>query len=401
MARTIVTVYLVLALVLVWTVPLSAAVPAGYTPVGPGDIYLALGDSLTTGTEAPENNDGLPGYPATIYADLQERSPDLKYHNLGKDGETSTTMLNGQLAAAVAYINEQRENGQRVGLVTLSIGGNDMIRILPPVAPGGNSEDGEVVLAEFEANFQTILDQLVAALTVDGERQGDLLVMDYYNPYPGLPIPPSNEKLTDIWVPRFNEVIKTEAAKRGIPVAEVATAFEGNESEYLFVDLIANDYDYHPTAAGHRAIADEFLAVSGYIEPFLTTVPPAGAPGSSFIIGGGDFPGDATLTVTVNNSDPLTENLLADETGHFSFTLKTSTETMTGTYRVTVMPNTTMTTMLNSTSAITSTAPVTIATTTLLVGGDEVATEETGTVLDLPTSVEPLKAIHLPLVIKQ
>lgn len=244
-----------------------ADTPPGYEPAGPGDIYLALGDSLTTGTEEDKNNDGEPGYPTIISATLRTKYPDLAMHLLGKDGESSSTMISGgQLDAAVAYIADQRAIGKQVGLVTLSIGGNDMISILPQ--PLGESANGEAILRTFESNLATILDQLLAALEDDaGVRQGDLILMDYYNPYPGQPIPPPDgENLTDIWVPRFNTVITQTAAARGLPVANVHDRFAaaGEDEQLLFVDFDTMNYDYHPTLAGHEAIANRFIGASSY-----------------------------------------------------------------------------------------------------------------------------------------
>lgn len=248
-----------------------ALVPPDYVPAGPGDIYMALGDSLATGTEYPGNNDNLPGYPAMLLAHAQGINPALGYENLAINGETSSSMLaaGGQLDTAIARIQEVGAAGKRVGLVTVSIGGNDAVSILFP----GGDEPAEV-LATFETNFATILDRLQPALKDDnGVVQGDLLVMELYNPYPGLPLLGIGE-LADEWVPKFNASIRSIAADRGIPVAEVGTAFVGNEAGYIFVERpypdspldpeLLRKLDYHPRQAGHQAIADGLFAVSGY-----------------------------------------------------------------------------------------------------------------------------------------
>ncbi len=256
-----------------------ATVPKPYNPVSVGTTYLALGNSLTTGTEADANNDELPGYPANIYYDLQRKYPNLAYENLGKDGETSTSMINdGQLEQAEAFIANEIANGRRVSPVTLSIGGNDVVSILLNQM---SDAEGEQALETFKTNLDTILDRLLTALTdVYDKPQGNLIIMDYYNPYPGLQHPLTNEPLMDEWAEKFNAAIKEAAAKHNIPVAEVAQAFSGNEADLLFVNqeiyenpflLIESsnpsfeqDLDYHPRAAGHQVIADQFIAVSGY-----------------------------------------------------------------------------------------------------------------------------------------
>jgi lysophospholipase L1-like esterase len=263
------------------TMSVAAYVPDGYTPLGPGDTYLALGDSLPLGYEVPANADDDPGYAVRLNTFLQANNPGLTtYENLAVLGETSTTMItptmaiSSQLELAVAFIESERAAGREVGLVTLSIGGNDMLRILPS-AVGGEGIDGEVALAEFTANLDIILDTLLGALTVEGQRQGDLLLMNYYNAYPGLenPLDPGNN--TDVWLPQFNAAIQAAAEARGLPMAEVAQAFEGNEAALIYVqrpyaslfpppENVDELFDFHPRPPGHCVIAREFYAVSGY-----------------------------------------------------------------------------------------------------------------------------------------
>jgi lysophospholipase L1-like esterase len=275
------TLFLLVLLAGAGVMSVAAYVPDGYTPLGPGDTYLALGDSLPLGYEVPANADDDPGYAVRLNTFLQTDNPGLTtYENLAVVGETSTSMItsteaiSSQLELAVAFIESERADGRNVGLVTLSIGGNDMLRILP-AAVGGEGLAGEVALAEFSANLDIILDTLLGALTVGEQRQGDLLLMNYYNPYPGLenPLDPGNN--TDTWLPQFNAVIQAAAEARGLPMAEVAQAFEGNEAMLIYVqrpyaDLLPPPpnvdelFDFHPRPAGHCVLAREFYAVSGY-----------------------------------------------------------------------------------------------------------------------------------------
>ncbi len=58
MQRRVAVVALVIMSVWFAAAPTSAAVPPEYAPRGIGDTYLALGDSLVTGTETVGNADG-------------------------------------------------------------------------------------------------------------------------------------------------------------------------------------------------------------------------------------------------------------------------------------------------------------------------------------------------------
>ncbi|HMQ31183.1 MAG TPA: SGNH/GDSL hydrolase family protein [Chloroflexaceae bacterium] len=278
---------LLLALVPLLALPARAATPAA-APVGPGDVYLALGDSLPAGFEAVD--DGQPGFPTPLHAALRGLRPGIALENLGRattgagaGGETSTTFRapGGQLEQAVAFIRAQRAAGKVVSPVTLSIGGNDAVGVILP----GSTTTVTAALTLYRANLRAILDTLLAALTEDGARTGDLIVQNYYNPYPGLADDSRYQLLLngvnpDRDLARFNrviaEVVAEIEAERGvsIPIADVYTPFLGREALYTYVsipypspqEVLSNPvlFDFHPRPAGHRAIADAFLEASGY-----------------------------------------------------------------------------------------------------------------------------------------
>lgn len=250
--------------------PARAALPAAYAPVGPGDVYLALGDSLATGDEAPANNDGRPGYPDYLHTILSSTRP-ISYTNLGVSGETSTSMraAGGQLDRALAFIAAEGAAGRRVSPVTLSIGGNDMVGVILP----GSTTTLTNAITLFRSNFEQTLDQLTAALTTQGRRTGDLVVLRYYNPYPALatssPLPLNADP--DLDVPKFNQVIAEVAAARGVAVADGYTPFLGREADltfvrlpYIFFPFIEANFDYHPREPGQIILARGFARATGY-----------------------------------------------------------------------------------------------------------------------------------------
>lgn len=276
---------LLLALLPLLAMPTRAAVPAAVAQVGPGDIYLALGDSLPAGFEVTD--DGQPGYPAQLLTELRKLRPAIVLENRGQatgtgvsGGETSTTFraAGGQLEQAVAFLQAQRAAGKVVSPVTLSIGGNDAIGVLLP----GSSTTLTDALTLYRANLEVILDTLVAAMTEGGVRTGDLLIQNYYNAYPGLADDPRYKFILtvnpDADLPKFNQIIVEEAAERAIPVADVYTRFLGSEAAYTFVkrpyadpslflsdpSAFAADFDFHPRPFGHRAISAAFIEAGGY-----------------------------------------------------------------------------------------------------------------------------------------
>ncbi len=282
---------LLIALLMLLTLPAGAAVPTATPVVGPGEIYLALGDSLPAGFEVVD--DGQPGYPSQILTELRKLRPTITLENRGQatgtgvtGGETSTTFRapGGQLDQAVAFIQAQRAAGKVVSPVTLSIGGNDAVGVLLP----GSTTTVSEALDLYRENLVYILDRLVTAMTENGVRTGDLIIQNYYNAYPGLATTPPYDQLLngvnpDSDLPRFNQVIAEEAAARGIPVADVYTRFLGSEALYTFVrrpyvdptlfltdpNAFAADFDFHPRPLGHQAIATAFMAASTYNETKL------------------------------------------------------------------------------------------------------------------------------------
>lgn len=253
----------------------TAAQPRAPGGLAAGDLYLALGDSLTTGTEAAANNDGKPGYPNYI-RDKITATTAISYTLLGVSGESTTSMLapNDQLDQAQTAITNAQAQNQRLGLITLSIGGNDIVDVFR-----GGDRTVTDTLALMRTNLSLILDELITASAAGTSKPPQIMLMNYYNPYPGVTIgvapftislPPGQEPIvTDRDLPKFNAMLNEIAAERCIPVVDAFRVVKGKEAPYLFVDIaqaLANPFlleqylDYHPREFGHIALADAFFA---------------------------------------------------------------------------------------------------------------------------------------------
>lgn len=181
-SRRVVSILLASALALV------LAAPAVATP-GPRSVYLALGDSLAWG-------DGASDPAATAYvplfADYVAGTPhgDAKQLvNLAVGGETTTTFLGAQLTAAEAVINDPDTD---VRVVTLSIGGNDLLNLLNEttdacwIDPTSTDCQGAlaVALGSVATNYPVLLTRLAIALAGDVGDE-DLYLTVLYNPFGG------------------------------------------------------------------------------------------------------------------------------------------------------------------------------------------------------------------------
>jgi lysophospholipase L1-like esterase len=93
--------------------------------------YLALGDSLAAGFQAPPARPHA-GYVDDIYAQALRRQPDLRLVNVACLGATSTTLMSGDLCSATAgpqlrrAMRFLRGHRRKMSLVTIDIGGNDI-----------------------------------------------------------------------------------------------------------------------------------------------------------------------------------------------------------------------------------------------------------------------------------
>jgi lysophospholipase L1-like esterase len=266
---------------------------------------LALGDSLAAGVGVDRDNESRDGYVGLfnewfmdtrdgphVLVNLARRGPPAT----GPQGETSSSFIHGkdeedegQLTAAIEAIEEI---GSDVQVVTLDIGGNDLLSL---IRPGGacsidpTSPSCQVALRdtldEFGQNYQEILDSLITALSHDAGVES-FLVMTYYNPFGGTgsvfegPVDGAllgadqeidcvalddPSRVGDVGM---NDLIACSAARfapRGVRVVDLYPLFgdRGLELTHIAVG------DIHPNPQGHRLIADALTAAAecGTTEP--------------------------------------------------------------------------------------------------------------------------------------
>lgn len=242
------------------------------TLVGTKSYYLALGDSLAFGYQP--NFDFSHSYPQMWYTNDLSKKHVTSFTNLGCNGEKSATFINGgcpyayllhtyysgsQLNAALSFL--AAHPGQ-VSPVSLDMGANDLL-------PDINSSTCTVSstwttdLANLDSRMTgTILPKLVAALTVNGVRTGDLVMMNYYDPYQN--VCPNSVA----YVQSLNQHLAADAAQFNVPVSDVFTAFGGattpNPNICTDTWMCSSSVNIHATTAGYTVIANTFQATAGY-----------------------------------------------------------------------------------------------------------------------------------------
>lgn len=235
-----------------WYYTRTSAGAAAPPPTGPGDIYVALGDSLAAGwiTSKPED-----AYVARIAASLRQIKP-VELRNFAVPGETSASLLRTQLPQALTYIKQQQAAGKRISPITLDIGGNDARAV-----ERASQQVRQQTIDTIGANIGKALDQLIAATTVRGQRTADIAIMTYYNPYPG---DAADQTTNAYWSAQLNRAIERAAQQRGVKVADVASAFEGGKV-YRYTYITTGDV--HANSDGHALIAQRFLQALNYTKP--------------------------------------------------------------------------------------------------------------------------------------
>jgi lysophospholipase L1-like esterase len=219
-----------------------------------GEEYLALGDSVAFGVGASPPQ--ALGYPAVFYRQyLKPVKPNIiTYKNLAIAGETTTSFISrpksqSQLEKALAELDAAQKAGQPVSLITLTIGGNDLL-----AARNKSPAAKQAVLDETASNLQNILSQLQNH-TASGKT--DIIVTTYYNPYPtGTP----EAKEDGAWLERFNDLLKKRAAELKIKVADFFAPVVGRETNLTWIA----GGDIHPNSAGHAALALAVWQATGY-----------------------------------------------------------------------------------------------------------------------------------------
>jgi lysophospholipase L1-like esterase len=209
-------------------------------------VYISLGDSIAAGNGSSD--------PATtsFVALIDHDEGGLPLINLAKAGATTQDVIDKQLQSAVGAMN-----GRDVAFITISAGGNDLAALIPNPScvqdPLPASCPLDATLQKVEANLDAILSRLRS-----GNQTAPIVLLAYPNLFSetGHPFEAPAARV----LPRLDDVIRAIASKYPHTlVADPSAAFQGQGGELTHV--LDTPFDPHPNDAGHRVIADAFIAV--------------------------------------------------------------------------------------------------------------------------------------------
>jgi lysophospholipase L1-like esterase len=243
--------------VLVW----PALLPTAHS--APAELlYLALGDSVPSGTDVP---DGV-GYPRRLGQRLADASGrPIRLVNRAQAGERSDGVLAHQMSDIRTLQPE---------LVSVTVGANDFLIPALECASATIDDNPQTscsgsslmrTVPQYERNLRTILHQLYT------DTGATIVVTTYFNPFPrGSQCAPGT---TDMALRFLNSTIADVAAEFGqrAVVVDIQPVFKGHEGSeptgwFSQSPLRIACTDIHPNADGHDAIAE---AIWGSLAPRL------------------------------------------------------------------------------------------------------------------------------------
>lgn len=228
--------------------------------------YIALGDSIAAGlvTSLPRDR-GYPALVSNLLEKLDASGPEsvaVKSVNLAVPGETDESFVSGgQLQSFRDEIASLRSRGADLQLVTLTLGGNDILQLQNQ----GNA-DRQAGLDRFKASFSAAVSDIEQAL---GDLKPTIVVTTYYDLSDGDPQVQNSDAW---WVAQFNDVIRSTAQQHGLNVADLEPAFRGHIRDWTWYPL-----DVHPNNDGHAEIAKLVWQASAFDQtaPTVTITKPS------------------------------------------------------------------------------------------------------------------------------
>ncbi len=239
--------------------------------------YMALGDSISFGYQP--NLDFSSGFADDVLNYLRQTEGQAGVTtlvNYACVGETTATMIQGgcigryahkgsytgaQLTAAVNFLSKDRNRG-RVSPVTLEIGANDLLPDWDTVTCSAGPNAATDLTAMDRNLTQAILPELTKALTTPtGAQAGDLLLLNYYNPFAR--VCPNSAP----FIQTFNNHLQADAAQFKVPVVDVYAAFDSGagmaSNICTYTWYCSSSHDIHPTNKGYEVIAEAVEAAAG------------------------------------------------------------------------------------------------------------------------------------------
>lgn len=212
--------------------------PATATPTPTPKLYLALGDSVSYGTDASSvsvcfvnllfQNDGAV-YPADAGMDLSTKYPGIQLRNLAIPGATTTTIINNEMPSVP-------QGTASPNFVTVLIGGNELIDDCAGTPCDGGVfgctvSQGTAWPYNFKARLETqIVDTLKNASLYP--RVQKIVIANIYDPTDGVGLGAYGWAAGEAVLTQYNTRIAEVATDTGSSLVDDYTIFLGHGTQY-------------------------------------------------------------------------------------------------------------------------------------------------------------------------
>jgi|GEM_PF-171222 len=262
-----------LALILISVLILSViAISASAKNMSDSNVYsgnyVVFGDSIAAGYGlddssfgSDEANEYVADRDSDAYAGIVARALGFGLSNYAHSGDTTTDMLKVLSRSSV------RESIKNADLITISIGGNDLIDMattvllqafLHQLGMSETNDEIEAMYAKLESNLAQALNTII---DLNGGR-GVIMLQTLYNPFKYNSSYTFNGvnagELIDYYIQKINSIYQNLYNRiDGFILTPTADVLNGDEDSFYSMDVKP---DFHPTAHGHELIAQTILA---------------------------------------------------------------------------------------------------------------------------------------------
>ena len=264
------------------TLGLTLASGIAFAQPAPEDAtYLAIGDSLAYGFATvftTPRTFGDRGYVAPFADWLATQNQGVRpaVITTAVPDETTASFFDGpaigyiynsnyslffpdtQAETVADRVGGQLAEGRTIRWISAQFGANDLLDLADesgflnqPVLD--QQTQAIAAIGEAITRYESILDSVVASLP-----EARLIVMGYYNPFPGSPANSLND-LAAFGAPILNTELASMAGRLGATFVPVFDIFVGREAELTFMDT---DEDIHPEPLGYQLIAERMIEIA-------------------------------------------------------------------------------------------------------------------------------------------
>ena len=272
-------------------------------------VYLALGDSISTGYGLSETDPSFVAQLADCYPDFTLVNKAANGNTLSdvysqiKNGALDNEITNAKLITLtcggndlIGTLYQNVAEAYNAKNPTKPITGNDVIEIMAgiqtdtkyyptkttlyghamtaikgfagtletPDAPATPGTDAfEKSLADYKVSLRQVMDYVHSK-----NKDVEIVITTQYNPYIVFQDSRAYGRIyseVEVGVQKLNAVIEEQAAVLDYTVSDVYEAFKNSEENLSNAQIIQDDFpniDFHPNASGHTVIKDTILALN-------------------------------------------------------------------------------------------------------------------------------------------